>query len=712
MKRDPLGQRRDGAAHKMSIGRKIFLVAAVFILPIGVLAFLVISNFNQTISSAQYELMGDAYQRPLEGLLRDIQNHQLLLHRCPGNGDCSAHLAALKESIAKEMGSLRDVDKLYGVNLQFTPEGLAQRKRSSATVDNLRKNWGELEAMVSTVEQGKVTSAVDDKYAAVIDIVKTMTTHMGDTSGLILDSDLDTYYLMCDNLVNLPLNQDRLAHAIAFGRDAIAKGSISEKDRTVLAVYAAMMQQDDLDVINSNLQTALNEDQNFYGVSKSFQANLPPAFKEYAEAQAKFIDMTNQLAGSATPHVSMDDYVAAGVNAREANFRMWNAAIPEEDIMLHMRIDAFAHRRLVALFCSGLALLIACFLSYRMMLNITKPLHRLTQQAKAIAGGDLSGKPLELTTKDEIAELATAVNEITASFRLLVGDISGGVQTLASSATELSAVSKQTASGTASMSEKAHAVASAAEEASANTMSIAAEMEQSASSLSSVASATEEMSATVGDIAANTARARTTSEQATSKAQTITEQMQKLGQAAQEIGHVTETITNISAQTNLLALNATIEAARAGTAGKGFAVVANEIKELARQTAEATEDIKTRISGIQNSTGTAISDIGQITTVIKEVGGIVSSIAAAIEEQATVTKDVAGNIAQASGGVRESNQRVSQTAQVSASIARDIAGVNAAATDIRQGGEQVQSSAAELTKLAEQLGAQVAQFRV
>ena len=139
--------------------------------------------------------------------------------------------------------------------------------------------------------------------------------------------------------------------------------------------------------------------------------------------------------------------------------------------------------------------------------------------------------------------------------------------------------------------------------------------------------------------------------------------MQKLGQAAQEIGQVTETITNISAQTNLLALNATIEAARAGTAGKGFAVVANEIKELARQTAEATEDIKARIAGIQDSTGTAISDIGQITTVIKDVGGIVASIAAAIEEQATVTKDVAGNIAQASTGVRDANQHVNQTAE-------------------------------------------------
>jgi len=342
-------------------------------------------------------------------------------------------------------------------------------------------------------------------------------------------------------------------------------------------------------------------------------------------------------------------------------------------------------------------------------------LNVVVDHLKAIAGGDLSGAKLPealCARPDELGQLAGATQATGESLRQLLEGISGGVDTLAASATDLLTVSKQTATGTASMSNQANAVAAASEEASANTMSIAAGMEQSSSSLSSVASATEEMSATVGDIAANTSRARTISEQASGQAQTITEQMQKLGQAAQEIGHVTETITNISAQTNLLALNATIEAARAGTAGKGFAVVANEIKELARQTAEATEDIKARISGIQNSTGTAISDIGQITTVIKEVGGIVSSIAAAIEEQATVTKDVAGNIAQASGGVREANERVAQTAQVSKGIAQDIAGVNAAVTEIRQGGEQVEFSAAMLSQLADQLGGLVAQFKL
>ena len=235
------------------------------------------------------------------------------------------------------------------------------------------------------------------------------------------------------------------------------------------------------------------------------------------------------------------------------------------------------------------------------------PLRKSVELANRIANSDLSAADLIVESSDEIGDAATALNTMKNNLRKMLVDITSGVHTLANAATELSAVSKQTASGTASMSDKAHTVAAAAEQASANTMSIAAGMEQSSGSLSSVAGATEEMSATVGDISANTSRARAISEQATGQAQTITEQMQKLGQAAQEIGHVTETITNISAQTNLLALNATIEAARAGTAGKGFAVVANEIKELAKQTAEATEDIKTRIAGIQSSTGTAIA---------------------------------------------------------------------------------------------------------
>ena len=388
-------------------------------------------------------------------------------------------------------------------------------------------------------------------------------------------------------------------------------------------------------------------------------------------------------------------------------------ALMESDV--ESQLQSQSQEEWVLVISTLLALVVGIAVAFIFSGRIVGALAPVVGRLQAIAGGDLSGAPLpeELRSRtDELGELASASQTMSDNLRRLMGGISSGAHTLASAATELTAISRQTASGTASMADRAHSVAAAAEQASSNTLSIAAGMEQSSSNLSSVASATEQMSATVGDISANTGKARAISEQASGQAQNITDQMQKLGQAAQEIGHVTETITNISAQTNLLALNATIEAARAGAAGKGFAVVANEIKELAKQTAEATEDIKARIAGIQGSTGSAIRDIGQITNVIRDVGGIVASIAAAIEEQATVTRDVAGNIAQASVGVQEANERVSQTAEVSRSIARDIAGVNAAVTDIRLGGEQVQSSALVLSKLAEQLGAQVAQFRV
>jgi methyl-accepting chemotaxis protein len=362
----------------------------------------------------------------------------------------------------------------------------------------------------------------------------------------------------------------------------------------------------------------------------------------------------------------------------------------------------------------SLSLLISALLGFFITRSVSRPISAGVETLSRISQGDISHEvSADLRgRKDELGELARAMQTMTESLRSMMGEVSGGMNTLASAATELSAVSRQTTSSVKTMSEKTATLAAAAEESSANTVSVATNMEEATTNLSSVASATEQMSATIAEIASNAEKARSISSQATVQAQAISTMMQQLGQAAQEIGKVTETITDISSQTNLLALNATIEAARAGAAGKGFAVVANEIKELARQTASATEDIKGKIGGVQASAGGAISDIEKITGVIGEMGHIVTTIAAAIEEQATVTKEVAQNIAQASIGMGDANERVSQTASVSKSIAQDVAAVNSAANDIRQGGDQVQASVVELSTLAEQLTEVVRRFKV
>ncbi|MGA2148915.1 MAG: HAMP domain-containing methyl-accepting chemotaxis protein [Bryobacteraceae bacterium] len=363
---------------------------------------------------------------------------------------------------------------------------------------------------------------------------------------------------------------------------------------------------------------------------------------------------------------------------------------------------------------SLLALAISIVLGMAVTRSITKPLTGAVSHLEEVARGDVS-RDVEseyLKRADEIGLLSKAMQTMSASLRELLGGLTGGIQVLSSSSALLSANSGQMSDGSREASEKAHSVAAAAEKMTTNVVSVAAGMEQTTVKLATVATATEQMTATIGEIAGNSEKARRITEEATRQAARINEQMSHLGQAAREIGKVTDTITEISSQTNLLALNATIEAARAGSAGKGFAVVANEIKELAQQTAAATEDIKARIAGVQSSTAGGISEIEKVSQVIHEVGAIVSSIAAAIEEQATVTKDIARNIGEASTGVRDANLRVSENSQASQDIAREIAGVDHAARQMADGSEQVRSSAIELSGLAEQLQTNVARFHV
>jgi methyl-accepting chemotaxis protein len=344
--------------------------------------------------------------------------------------------------------------------------------------------------------------------------------------------------------------------------------------------------------------------------------------------------------------------------------------------------------------------------------NISVPLGRASQRLRQMAEGDFSKRASaeDVARGDELGELTRSAEGLNQRMHHIIRDISGGIETLAASSSELSGISGKMASGTKDIADKSNSVVGEAEDSSTNALSMAVKIEDAAANLAAVAAATEEMGATIGEIASNAQRSRAISDEAVQQAQAVSNAMKDLGRAAQDIGKVTETITSISSQTNLLALNATIEAARDGAAGKGFAVVANEIKELAQQTAAATHDIKGKIAGIQTSTGSAIMDIEQITAVINEVGQIVNTIAAAIEEQSVVTRDVASNIAQASMGVTDSNERVAQAAAASQSIARDIAQVNATIGELSSGGQQVQSRAFELSSLADRLRDVVKRF--
>ena len=373
---------------------------------------------------------------------------------------------------------------------------------------------------------------------------------------------------------------------------------------------------------------------------------------------------------------------------------------------------------LVALIAIGLAFLLAggavSIISLMLTSSITRPLNGLGDTARQVAIGDLRVQVQDkhLALKDEVGILARALHDMTVAMRDNVGQVQKGVHTLASASTELSTISKQVSDNADVANIKSNTAAAASEQMSTNMNSVAAAMEQTTTNMSTVATAAEEMTATINEMAGNSEKARSITDEAVKKATVVASAMDALGLAAREIGKVTETISAISQQTNMLALNATIEAARAGQAGKGFAVVATEIKELSRQTAQATEDIKVRIKAIQDSTKQAAESIGSVASVISDTNEIVSGIAAAIEEQSVVTRDIAGNVAQASQAVDDANRNVSQASIASRSIAGDVSEVNQSAGDIATASAQVMASAEELANLAEKLRTVIERFKV
>jgi hypothetical protein len=360
----------------MSIAKKVFFVAASFALPIIVLGYLVVRNINEHIAFAQHELAGTAYQRPLNALLRDIQEHQRLAHHCPAGQDCSGQTAVLKDAIRSELSALRSADLKYGALLQFTGEGLAKRGRQLATASHLQHGWEQLEA--SRLEAPP--SEMDSRYDGLVSIIQAMVTHVNDTSNLILDPELDTYHLITGTSVLLPKTQERLARVVAAGCGMLAHRTMRLADRMALATQATLLEQADRDQIKSHLDTALSENKNqFHGVLDSFQQDVPIAYADYAAAADRFIALTRRLADGTAPPLQLDDYAATGVKARDASFHLWEVSADELDILIQARIDYYVKRKITALALSGLALLLACLLSYRIATSLIFPLNKLSR---------------------------------------------------------------------------------------------------------------------------------------------------------------------------------------------------------------------------------------------------------------------------------------------------------------------------------------------
>ncbi len=345
--------------------------------------------------------------------------------------------------------------------------------------------------------------------------------------------------------------------------------------------------------------------------------------------------------------------------------------------------STYESARTIVIVVLVVGLLLATLLGLWIARGIVGRVRKVSTAIAGLAEGDLT-RSAQVDSTDEVGVMARQLDAATANLRATVQRIGGSSDTLAGSAQELSTVSTQIAGNADQTSSRADMVSSAAEQVSTN--------------IETVAAASEEMTASIREIATSATDAAGIARDAVGIAESANGTVAKLGASSAEVGDIVKVITSIAEQTNLLALNATIEAARAGEAGKGFAVVASEVKDLAQETAKATEEISSRISAIQTDTGAAVEAIRQIAEVIEKINAYSDTIASAVEEQTATTSEIGRNVAEAATG--------------SSNIAENITGVAQAAQSTSAGVAESRRAAEQLAQLSAELQGLVAGFRV
>jgi len=417
--------------------------------------------------------------------------------------------------------------------------------------------------------------------------------------------------------------------------------------------------------------------------------DLAPVFVELRTAidgyDTFFVDGHNQVlahdfvaaaASVTTRNVTVSDSIGTDLDAVQAT-------VDATAVTQLAAVQAHQHTlQLVAGSVLALTVLLLGALWATFARGVLRPIGRLRDQIEAV-DGNLTAR-VRVERDDEIGALATAFNAFMDALHGVVRRVAASADELGVVSTELTGATARIETNALSSSTQADVVAAAAKEVSRE--------------VASVSTGAEQMGSSIREIAHSTGEASRVSQHAVEVTEATTNLIQRLGTSSLEIGEVVKVITSVAAQTNLLALNATIEAARAGEAGKGFAVVANEVKELARKTAQATGDITARIGAIQTDTAGAVAGIGEIGDVVRQLNDYQATIASAIEEQTAVTAEM--------------SRSVTEVADGSSEIAVTIVGVAAAATQTSIAVAESEHAGADLARVSGELRGLVGQFRI
>ncbi|SDQ11678.1 methyl-accepting chemotaxis protein [Quadrisphaera sp. DSM 44207] len=506
------------------------------------------------------------------------------------------------------------------------------------------------------------------------------------------------FLLMCVVVVGVGLlGLSKVASTEAAARDIYARGAVPLKDLTEARVANGGMRQRVLLHLAGPVADKPAREEQIVELDAKFDEEIADFGEQFTDQEL----LGRYVAAVAEYRAFRDDVILPASRAQAQDVgpvlaecdrlygivvglgdQLGDAQVAEVEATAVQAHETYASARVLIFAAMGFAVVLGVALALGLGRLVASPLRRAVGVLEGLAAGRLDQR-LEVGTRDEVGDMAHALNTAISTLGTAMAQIAGNASTLSSASEQMKATSTQLSASAAESATQAGVVSAAADEVSMNVRTVAA--------------GTDEMGAAIREISSNAAEATQVASQAVTAAQATNRTISKLGESSKEIGDVVKVITSIAEQTNLLALNATIEAARAGEAGKGFAVVANEVKELAQETARATEDIARRVESIQSDTAGAVGAIEEISEVIAQINDRQTTIASAVEEQTATTNEMARNVAEAAAGAGQ--------------IAANVTVVASAAQETTAGASATGEAAEELSRMAGELQQLVGRFR-
>jgi len=661
---------------KFKYASKFTLVIVLILIPLISLSYILLADYSKQITFLQQEKNGLQYITQVRQLLAIIPQHRGMTNAyLNGNITLKGKILEVEQKVDQAFSKLQQVDNQLGGVLA-----------TGDKAEKLNQHWNELKDKALRVSAKESFKEHTQLIADTMDLIH----RIADSSNLILDPELDSYYLM-DLLVNrLPALTEAMGQARGLASGIAAAGMFTPENWSTLSIRVDRFQ---------GAKTLTEE-----SIEAGFKANseiakqLEQAQKQATASVTEFARLLQKdMLEPDTIHVSSDQVFNSGTQAISHVFSFYDAITPVLNGLFEQRIAAnyATERTAIVIIVAVLTLIIYLFVGF--FLSVRHSIRQLSEATEQLAQGDLTAQ-VALSTRDELSEVANGINRMASAFAKLVGRVTGSINQVATAAEELSTITTQTQQGVSSQQQEIEMVASSINEMGASVQEVARSAGRAAEAANDANREAQNGQGVVNSTRQAIGRLATDIGESASS-------IKQLEQDSRNIGSVLVVIKEIAEQTNLLALNAAIEAARAGEQGRGFAVVADEVRTLASRTQASTQEIEDMISHLQSSANAAVTTM--------------ESSRASTDEtvnKASQTEESLNTIAKSISAINDMNAQIASASEQQTAVADEvnisISNINTVSEQTAAGARQTKASSEELAKLATELQELVRQFKL